>query len=393
MRVAFFTHYESLYGANRSMLNLIEGLLQKGVNVLVVSAEQGAVTEKLDQMGVEYFISPFYPGMNRGPKTPGFKARVKYYRDNLWRLRKNLKLLFPLYKKLNEWQPDILYSNSSVISIGIYLALLLRKPHVWHFREFGDLDFDFSPDLGEKVFNYLRKKSDAIICISDAVKNHYPLVGLPVYVIYNGIASEAVFNILYKQKQQRVSNTKKNQNFVLVGRLNEKKGQEIAIKAFKTVVEKYPDAHLFIVGGGDKTKLVDLVKHLSLEKYISFLGFVNEPFAAFDMADTSLMCSTNEAMGRVTVESMAALKPVIGYDAYGTSELIEHEKTGLLYKDGPEDLAEQMIRLIENPDLANKLAANAWKEAKQKYSIEHYTDQVYSVLESVLNKGKDHVHS
>jgi len=391
MKVVFFTHYESLYGANRSMLNLIEGLMQKKVEVLVVCAEEGAITARLGQLGVDYIFVPFHPGMNKRSTGRGAGNAIKLYRDNWWRLRKNLRASNTIYKKLKVWKPDILYSNSSVISVGVFLALFMRTPHVWHFRELAQLYFNFFFDYGSWCFNQLVRKSEAIVCISNTVKKHLiPESYSKSFVVYNGVLFQEEFDEF--KKSFRTIENKCNYKFLIIGRLNEKKGQEVAVKALSIVVKKFPEAHLYIVGGGDRTKITHMVESYELEENVSFLGFVDNPFSAFKMADATLMCSNYEAMGRVTVESMAAMTPVIGYDAYGTSELIEHERTGLLYREGPEDLAQQMIKLINNPELANQLVINAWEEAREKYSIEHYTEQVYSVLKNIYEKKRISFH-
>ena len=95
------------------------------------------------------------------------------------------------------------------------------------------------------------------------------------------------------------------------------------------------------------------------------------------------MCSKNEGMGRVTVEGMSACKPVIGYDNAGTSELIEHEHTGLLYSHGHEELASNMLCILENPEFGYKMGENAWQIARRKFTIESYADCVYRVLSSI----------
>ena len=40
--------------------------------------------------------------------------------------------------------PDLIYSSTSVITIGYSLARKYLVPHVWHIRKFGDLDYNFS---------------------------------------------------------------------------------------------------------------------------------------------------------------------------------------------------------------------------------------------------------
>ena len=100
-------------------------------------------------------------------------------------------------------------------------------------------------------------------------------------------------------------------------------------------------------------------------------------------ADAALMCSSNEAMGRVTAEAMSACLPVIGYDHAGTAELIEHETHGLLYRGGPAELAAAMRRLVERRDLAREWGLAGWKLARGSFSTERYASRIHTVLRSV----------
>lgn len=77
-----------------------------------------------------------------------------------------------------------------------------------------------------------------------------------------------------------------------------------------------------------------------------------------------LVCSKVEAMGRVTAEAMAAGKPVISYTNEGALELIEHEVKGLLYSSGAEELANCMLRLMEDQSLLRRISLVGWGRGK-----------------------------
>ncbi len=96
------------------------------------------------------------------------------------------------------------------------------------------------------------------------------------------------------------------------------------------------------------------------------------------------MCSKNEAWGRVAVEAMIAGTPVIGFNNGGTKETIEDHFNGLLYNN-VEDLAESMKTIIQDKDLANKLAENAQKFALQKFSVEKYTANIFNIISELAN--------
>ncbi|KAA3634756.1 MAG: glycosyltransferase, partial [Calditrichaeota bacterium] len=86
--------------------------------------------------------------------------------------------------------------------------------------------------------------------------------------------------------------------------------------------------------------------------------------------------------GMVTREAMASSLPVIGTNSGGTPEIIEDNKTGLLFEpENAPDLVEKLKILLDSKEKREELAQAANKDALDKYS---YKTQV-SNLNSVLN--------
>ncbi len=396
MKVAFITHYTKLYGANCSLLNLIDGLRKYEVDPYVISPSKGDIVDALQTRNVPVAILPIGRWLAKKPQSSqnllkNLRSYIRSKREAIERLQLNLRSLQPLINKLQEWNIDIVHTNSSVIPIGILGAKCLRIPHVWHLREFGDLDYGYYPDWGLGIHKGLIALSDELIAVSGELSNHL-FSGREkekVHVIYNGVAFESEFDRLYRLNQEN-SSRNKSYTFALVGVIYPAKGQEVAIKALARVVEQSPTIRLLIVGTGDKknlNNLQELVKSLSLEQNVEFWGYIKNPYIAYGQADAMLMCSKNEAMGRVTVEAMSACKPVIGYDNGGTSELIDHEHTGLLYTGDHEQLAKCMLRLVKNPEEGRQMGINAWHFARERFTIEAYAKAVYQVFSSVLAKS------
>ncbi len=397
MKVAFITHYTTLYGANCSLLNLIDGLRKYEVDPYVISPSKGDIVDALQTRNVPVAILPIEYWVAKKPNSShnllkNLRSYIRSKREAIDRLHLNVRSLKPLIDKLQEWKIDIVHTNSSVIPIGILGAKWLRIPHVWHIREFGDLDYNLYPDWGSGIYKGLMALSDGLIAVSQELSNHL-FSGREkekVHVIYNGVASESEFDRLYTLNQQN-SSRKNSYTFALVGLIFPSKGQEVAIKALARVVEKFPTTRLLIVGTGQKKNinhLKELAKSLSLEQNVEFWGHIKNPYIAYQQADAILMCSKNEAMGRVTVEAMSACRPVIGYDNAGTSELIDHEHTGLLYTGDHEQLAKCMLQLVKNPEEGKQMGINAWHFARERFTIEAYAQAVYQVFSSVSAKCK-----
>ena len=401
MKVVFITHYTALYGANRSLLNLIDGLKEYNVESFVLCPAEGEITIALEKRSISYYIFPFKSWMSSpikiSKKMPFTFIRLKYHIINVLislkiiQFRKlviNLIALPFLVRQSKRWNVDIIYTNSSVIPIGALIAFMLRKPHIWHIREFGKLDYQLYYDWGRKVFEKWLNKADAVIAISNAVKRIVlENVNTKTYIIYNGVVSRVECNAM----REKISESKKSSNYIfaIVGSLIANKGQEQAIRVLAYLRKDYPNIRLLVVGSGNEEYLEALKKlcnELEVTDLVEFWGYIPNPFEAYLKADAILMCSKYEAMGRVTAEAMSAAKPVIGYNNGGTSEIIENEVTGLLYNDEYKGLAHCMARFIENPEWAKQLGINGWKKAKKEFTIEVCAKQIHEALQEVTKK-------
>jgi glycosyltransferase involved in cell wall biosynthesis len=382
MKILFLTHYTTLYGANRSLLNLIKELKKFGGFSSVLLPHYGEMALELEKNNIPYFIDNF--SWDFVPNTSyiglrGIKNRLKRSFGNYLNARR-------IAVSLKNHEFDLIYSNSSVFNTGYFISKMLKLPHIWHIREFADLHYDLIPLPGYKVFRYLLSKSSAKIFVSQCLKDYYKLTNdTKSYAIFNGVAKEGDF-LKYKDRNNRfihpVSNT---YVFCIVGVIAPNKGQIDAIKAIQILNKKHLNIKLVIAGAGDKSNLEEYIQMNEIHN-IEFLGHVDDPFSVFLSSDVSLMCSKNEAMGRVTVESMCVKTPVIGRDNAGTSELIINGRTGLLYDGTIEDMALKMEMLILNNTLREKLAEEAWVWAMENCSQEKYGKSIYDILKNVMKK-------
>jgi glycosyltransferase involved in cell wall biosynthesis len=381
LRVAFLTHYTELYGANLSLLNLIEGLGRHGVQAHVVCPDQGDLLAELARRGVPAAVLPFTWWVSPRRTLLGVASR----------LLQNVRGLRPLAGQIARWGCGLVYSNSSVFAVGALAAAELGLPHVWHLREFGRRDYDLRPDFGTALTRLGFRTADAAIFVSHALRRAVlgrgPLTNS--HVIYNGVAAEAAFD-----ERRRAAEAPRGRGrpftFVLVGRFRESKGQAVAIRAFAQVAAGHPEVRLLLVGGAGQTGdqgYYDQCRALAADPAVAgrveFWGYVPDPERAFLEADVALMCSRNEAMGRVTAEAMSACRPVIGFDNGGTSELIADGVTGMLYRGGPEALAECMRRYLADPGLARRHGDAGWHVARGRHTTEAYAAQVHEVIRGV----------
>ena len=375
VRIAFVTHYTELYGANRSLLCLIDGLQSYSVKSHVIAPEQGPITEELSERDIPFCTVPFKRWMSKNQwKAPA-------------RLGMNLGVLPLLVRKFHQWDVDLIHTNSSVTPIGALLGEVLALPHTWHVREFGDRDYGLHHDWGKCLFRKFVSRADASIAVSRAVRQHVLTdVDTPCYVVYNGVVSQDRLEQMGRAARAEKDDFSPPYTFTIVGKISPAKGQEQALQAMRHLAREGKEVRLLVAGSGAEEhveSLRELCQALDLERKVSLLGYVSDPFEVYHRADAVLMCSPHEAMGRVTAEAMAAVRPVIGYNSDGTAELIDDGHNGLLYDGTTEHLARCMGRFVNNPHWARSLGQNAWEQARREYTNQVYARQMYNVLSEV----------
>lgn len=384
LRVAFISYQRRWTGAALSLFGLLDGLPAHDI-----------VPHVVIQTG-----SPIAPAIS-GRRVPLAQLPIRRWMEPrgsaLWpvqalgRMARNLGSLPGLLRRLRAWQIDVIVTNSSILPVGAFAAALLGRPHVWIVREFGLADSGSRHDLGRGLFDFWLRRSTRIIAVSEAVRRAV-LRGVPperVDVIHNGVAFAADFATL-RQRAWAERRDPGRYTFLLAGRIQPQKGQDTAIRALARLAAEFPGARLEIVGDGD-TRNVERCKALTdglgLRERIAFRGHVADPWPYFVRADAVLMCSVSEAMGRVTTEAMAAGRPVIGRATGGTPELIRHAQTGLLYSGGDDALAASMRRLLEQPDWGRQLGEAAWRDARERFTIERYAESVAGSLRAAVAQG------
>lgn len=378
MNVVFLTHSRHPYGANRSLVSLIVGLRKRfGVNASLIAPAECWPAQVLREAGHRVAAVPL----------PSWFQSDDYERPRS--LSRNHNDCPPeLIAQLASWGADLVYSNSAMIHLGAQAAERLSIPHVWHLREFGDLDYGRRPVWGWPVVQATVLQSVATVSVSRAVRRHFFEAGgrATDRVVDNGVAWASQFDALREQRgaflRQRPSDSPFT--FALVGRIVEGKGHRIAIEALARLRSRH--AKLILAGGGDCGQLHEAACELGVADRVDVRGYVPDASTVFLESDAALMCSRHEAFGRVTAEAMASGLPVIGRDAGGTPELIRHGRDGLLFTGGPDDLADRMDCLIANPGRSREMGDAARCTAQKRFSIERYTDTLWAVIQSAAGR-------
>lgn len=378
--VLFVSHSANLYGAERSLLTLVRNLRKKGVvEPVVLLPAEGPLTDLLRNSGVRVFVHHYYGWLNQRRSLVKVIARIVL----------NLVALARLFRELKLVRPDLVYSNSLASPFGAMIAFALRVPHVWHAREFVHEDMNADYDLGTHISMLLVDKgSSKIVCNSRAIRKKLisAVDESKLEIVYNGFEFKESKITAMKKYEQCVVDNRWPIHLTMIGSLQPGKGQDDAIRALSILVNRGEAVRLSIAGTGLPGYLAELkllIKRLSLTESVTWHGFVEDTPALLDDTAVVLVCSRSEAFGRVAVESMAALTPVIGADSGGVPEIIEDGVTGLLYRPGdPEDLADGVERLTKNRELYEGVVERARSLVISKFSAEQYVLGVQRVIES-----------
>jgi glycosyltransferase involved in cell wall biosynthesis len=172
---------------------------------------------------------------------------------------------------------------------------------------------------------------------------------------------------------------------LFVGRLDEEKRVPDILYALASLDRT--DIRLEVIGdGGCRVEWQALTDRLDLSDRVVFHGFVSdqELTAAYARCDVFCMPSTAELQSLVTMEAMAAGKPVVAADAMALPHLVRPGRTGWLFEPANvADLADRLRQLVDDPATARRMGA-AGRELIAQHGIAETVSRYERVYESVL---------
>lgn len=402
MNILYVAHERNLGGASKSLVTMVSYMKRRGhIVTVVVPFRSGQVFRALKEQGI--FVKKIFFGWWMMPKAWNpllkFLFRVLYLTEPIAARR-----IASLAKKR---QAKLIHSNSSAIDVGARAAKMCGLPHVWHFREFGDLDYRLIYLLGKqesarRAINVPGK----IVFISECLRRYYEqdIPDAHCTVIYNGISEKLIYEKYPDGKaaggQRESAMDGQNDSsgtavtFLIAGNFHEGKHQELAIEACRILCEQgYEGVRLMVAGAASALKsskaFEERLKAQALklpEGTVTFTGYVSDMAALRKRTDVELVCSCMEAFGRVTAEAMLSSNPVIGADSGATPELIVHGKNGLLFESGSaEALADRMRYFLEHPQEITRMGTEAYHSAKECFTARHNTDAVERLYAALLD--------
>ena len=157
------------------------------------------------------------------------------------------------------------------------------------------------------------------------------------------------------------------------------------------IVSEAPGTRYVIVGdGSDREYLMRLAAASDVADAITFLGELtdDEKLDCYSRCDVFALPSEREGFGIVYLEANAFGKPVVGGRIGGVPDAVIHGETGLLVDPRSEsEVAEAIIRLLENPEEARRLGDNGRRRVENELTWKESARRLLTVIRGVLKKS------
>jgi glycosyltransferase involved in cell wall biosynthesis len=357
LRVAHVVLSLDLGGLERIVVNLAREGLQRGQQCAVICLERsGALAKQAEQFGAEVHCVHKRPGLR-----PGTVSRVK--------------------EVLRGFRPDVvhthtpgglLYAGRAARAMGV--PLVVHTEHLNNTRH---------PSIRPLVrwrrtwlLWYAAGYCRRFFCVSKdiavdlAAQRVVPRPKLAV--LLNGIDTEHVARATDTEALRRSLQIPAGAPVIgTVGRLNTVKRQDLLIRAFARVRQRFPQAHLVLVGDGPaRDTLNTLVAQLQLQASVHLVGAQLEPERYLQIMDVFALSSSLEGLPLAILEAWAVGLPVIASAVGGVPDLIADGRNGLLFEPGDEAVLARLLgELLENPTRGSCLGREGQREVNERYGL------------------------
>ena len=228
------------------------------------------------------------------------------------------------------------------------------------------------------------KKADLVHCVSTHIAKAAKKLGArEVNIVPNGVDT-AIFRPGDKfQLRKKLGYGLKDKIVVSTSRLTPKNGLDYLIKALAPL----GNVKLIIIGEGEQRKhLESMIQELKLSNRVFLPGALPHQELPQYLAIADVFCrpSVNEGFGISFIESMACRIPTIGTAVGGITDIINHGENGILVP--PEDtraLSRVLKRVIEDGNLAKKIAEKGFQTVKEKFTWGKILQQMENIYQGL----------
>ena len=385
MKILFLTHSFPRFSADAPgsfLLRLARALAGEGVSVHVIapSAKGLAPEEVIDGIHVERFR--YAP---EGYETLAYSGTMAQDVAASWKSR--LALLAYLGSDLAKaiaagraQRPDVIHSHwwfpSGLIGQGLRMVSGVPLVTTLHGT---DVRMAKSIAPSRPFLRSVLRNSSAVTTVSSWLASETTSIapGTNVQIAPMPVATERF----------HPGGSRQSSRFLFAGRLNEQKGLGHLLKAMASMQSL---AMLDVVGeGGDGARLRLQASQLGISDRIVWHGQVGQDqlLRFYQSATAVVVPSVDEGLGLVAVEALMCETPVVAFRSGGLTDVVEHERTGLLVTPGnTAELARALDAVLASPERAAELGRAGRSFAATAFSPESAAARYATIYRGVLGQ-------
>lgn len=236
---------------------------------------------------------------------------------------------------------------------------------------------------------------DRIICVSEALKKDLveecPAAADRAVRVYNGIDTAQFASSGKRAETRQALGVGKGPMLLVIGRLTEQKGHCYLLQALPNLLATWPTLRCVFVGEGElRETLSALAARLGVAQACRFTGSREDIPDILAAADVVVLPSLSEGFPFVTLEALAAGRPVVASRVNGVPELLEEGRTGRLVP--PKDAAALSVALREvlsDPDRSAAMAEEGRRLVRARFTADRMVEDTEAVFETLVHGRHD----
>ena len=388
MKILYISNNSSTGGAPAALLNLVRVMSRKHELAVMMPDDKGPLYRELEALGIKCYTSCAY-SLSIWPRVLN---PIKFIRRIAALNANRISVRAYVAKVLDDFCPDIVHTNVGPLDIAVAECKKRGIPHVWHLREYQDLDFGmrYYPGGSREFRELITEENNHCIAITSGVYSHWGLKA-DAKVIYDGVIDDE--NIA----SEGPSDELRQPYFLYAARIENAKGLKELLKAYRIYVRRGGAYSLKVAGRpcGLYAYLCRLyVRVHGLSDKVSFLGNRTDVPELMAAAAAAVIPSRFEGFGFTTVEAMYKGCIVIGKNTAGTKEQFDNGKSlkgreiGLRYAEIA-DLADRLME-VERMDVDQTavMRKDAFETVTSLYGVARYASEVEEYYKRIREERK-----
>ncbi|MCC6486133.1 MAG: glycosyltransferase family 4 protein [Candidatus Hydrogenedentes bacterium] len=280
------------------------------------------------------------------------------------------------------------------VAYGGLLGMLTRRRYVAFAYAYEFLKFHSWSPAG-RLLRRVYANAASVIAISRFTRDKLAEYGVDehrIHVVHPGAEVPAIHNAEHIAATRARYLLDGKRVILAVGRLVPRKGHLTLLEAVARVLPRVPDAHLVIVGQGPLMSACCRLAHtLGIRDHVTFAGRLDDEGVAalYALCDVFALPTGTDARGQVEgfglvfTEAHAHGKPVVAGRSGGVVDAVLDGETGLLVEPGDADaLADALMRILTDPDLARRLGHNGRQRVERELNWTTFTRRVLETVGS-----------